>query len=298
MSERLNLPPRPRIWQVALVLNVFFPPAGYAYVGAWRTVAVFAALVAAAAVGLTELTVAYPPGLYALGQPGVIVLALCLAVSLGVHAAWMAESAPPRGGSRLRNGVIYGLTNVALLTAVQVFYGLWPHAFYTFSGTSMLPTLADGDIVAVRGARADCARPTPQPGDVVLYLAPGHVDPRMARVVAGPGQTVAMRRNAPVIDGRPLVREGVGEVPVEFAKAALIVRETLPGGRAYLTRDAGGGPDQDARRVPEGQWFVLSDNRDSGVDSRFNGPTPGRSLCGVAFRIISSQDPSRVGQRP
>lgn len=301
MSERPATLLRPRIWQVALVLNVFFPPAGYAYVGAWRTVGVFAAIVFGVAVAATEATVAFPPGMYALGLPGVIVLALCLAVALGVHAAWIAESAAPRGGSRVRNGVVYGLTNVGLLTALQLFYALWPHGFYAFAGSSMAPTIRDGDIVAVRGARAGCTATSPARGDVVLYRAPGHADPRMARVVAGPGQTVALRGGQVYVDGQALTRDGIAEIPVEFARPTLIVRETTPGGRSYLTQDAGpgrAGDDMAPLRLSDGAWFVLSDNRDAGADSRTGGPVSARALCGVAIRVISSQDQSHVGARP
>lgn len=301
MSERRAPLLRPRIWQVALVLNAFFPPAGYAYVGAWRTAWVFAALVCVAAVAAVEATLAFPPGLYRLGVPGVIVLALVLAVGLGVHAAWIADSAPPRGGSRLRNGVVYGLTNVALLTVVQVFYGWWPHAFYTFSGSSMEPTLKDGDIIAVLGAHSVCAHPALRPGDVVLYQRPGRKDPLMGRVVAGPGQTVAVRGGGVFVDGRPLRRDGVAELPTEFGRPTLIVRETLPDGRAYRTLDVGprqSGDDMPVRQVPEAAWFVLSDNRDLGADSRTEGPVPARALCGVALSIISSEDRSHVGARP
>ena len=51
-------------------------------------------------------------------------------------------------------------------------------------------------------------------------------------------------------------------------------------------------------RLSDTSWFVLSDNRDAGADSRTGGPVPGRALCGLAIRIISSQDPGHVGARP
>ena len=302
MSERNDALPRARIWQLALVLNVVFPPAGYAYVGAWRTVAAFVALFAVGMVGLTEWTIAAPPGMYGLGVPGVVVLALSLAVALGVHAAWMSEDAPPRSGSRVRHAVTYMATSVGLLTVAQLFHAFWPHTFYTFGSASMAPTLRQGDILAVNGARARCDGPEPRPGDVVLFQRDGSPTVYMHRLVAGPGQTVELRDGRLIIDGRSVQRDGVGQEDVEFRpRPATVVEETLPGGARYRTLDQGtdGMADTVATtRVPAGDWYALGDNRDNAADSRVNGPIPGRNICGIAFRIVSSQDKSRVGAKP
>ena len=292
--------PRPRVWQVALALNALLPPAGYAYVGAWRTAAAFAGGVLVAAVAMTEWTVAFPPGMYRLGVPGVVVLALSLAVALGVHAAWLAEAAAPKTGSRLRHAVTYAAVSLAVLTAVQLFRAYWPHAFYSFASESMAPTLHDGDILAVRGARATCAA-DPRPGDVVLYRRDGAPEPFMHRAVAGPGQVVAMTRGQLYVDGKPVALHGVGEQPRDFAPAAIVVQETLPGGPRYLTLDYGPNEASDnvaATKVPGDSWYVLGDSRDNAADSRVHGPVEARNLCGVAFRIIASRDMSHVGAKP
>lgn len=302
MSERLDVLPRTRIWQLALVLNVVFPPAGYAYVGAWRTVAIFAGLFVVGMVGLTEWTIAMPPGMYGLGAPGTVVLALSLAVALGVHAAWMSEDALPRSGSRVRHAVTYMATSVGLLTVAQLFHAFWPHTFYTFASAAMAPTLRDGDIVAVNGARARCDGPEPRLGEVVLHQRDGSSAVFMHRLVAGPGQTVEMTDGQLIVDGRKVLRDGVGQEAIEFrSRPATVVQETLPNGARYRTLDQGTGGMVDnvaATRVPDGAWYALGDNRDNSADSRVNGPIPRRNICGTVFRIISSQDKSRVGARP
>ena len=302
MSEDLAPDLRPRVWQLALVLNMLFPPAGYAYVGAWRTVGGFALAVLAAMVALTEWTVASPPGMYGLGVAGVVVLALSLAVALGVHAAWIAEASPPKSGSRLRHAVLYGATSMAVLTLSQLFRAYWPHAFYEYGSTSMSPTLQDGEILAVQGARAVCDGAEPRPGDVALYHRGGGPEIYLQRVVAGPGQTVAMAAGVLRVDGRPVAQRGVAEQPIEFQRRpALVIEETLPSGARYHTLDLGpGGPfDEVAEtRVPKASWYVLGDNRDKAADSRVTGPIPGADICGVAFRIITSQDRGRIGAKP
>lgn len=301
MSEAVAPLPRARRWQLALVLNVFFPPAGYAYVGAWKTVGLFAVAILVGAVALTELTVAFPPGMYGLGVPGVVVLVLSLAVALGVHAAWMAEDSPPKSGSRVRHAILYGVTSLAALTATQLFRAYWPHTFYSFASDAMAPTLREGDILAVRGDRASCDGARPRAGDVALYEQ-GGAELLMHRVVAGPGQVVAMTSGQLIVDGRPVVRNGVGEEPIEFAaRPATVVEETLADGRRYRTLDYGPDGAQDnlaPTRTPANSWYVLGDNRDNSADSRVRGPVDGRNICGIAFRIITSQDKSHVGQEP
>lgn len=302
MSEESASPARPRIWQLALVLNVFFPPAGYAYVGAWRTAGAFAAAVLVGMVGLTEWTVAYPPGMYGLGVAGVVVLALSLAVALGVHAAWMAEDSDYKTGSRLRHAILYGATSVAVLLMSQLFRAYWPHAFYSYGTESMSPTLHDGDILAVQGARASCNGAEPRPGEVALYRHGRGSEVYMHRVVAGPGQSVAMKAGVLSVDGRRVVQQGVSEQPIEFARRpALIIEETLASGARYRTLDLGpdGVFDEVAEtRVPANSWYLLGDNRDNAADSRVSGPVSGREICGVAFRIITSQDRGHVGKKP
>ena len=47
--------------------------------------------------------------------------------------------------------------------------------------------------------------------------------------------------------------------------------------------------------VPEGSVFVLSDNRDNAVDSRFTGPIDRTLVLGRPLYIYLSADPARIG---
>jgi signal peptidase I len=75
-------------------------------------------------------------------------------------------------------------------------------------------------------------------------------------------------------------------------------RETLPGGRSYFVLDqvSGPGDDTDPIVVPQGDYFVMGDNRDDSLDSRFPvssggvGLLPAEDLVGRALVTFFSTD--------
>ncbi len=129
-------------------------------------------------------------------------------------------------------------------------------AYWIPSG-SMEPTLRPGDrIVAEKVLRWFHA---PRPGDIVVFAPPpgsGADAPALVkRVVAGPGQVVAVERGRVLVDGRPVAEPYVAEPP------------------AY---------DLPPLRVPEGHLFVLGDNRNRSLDSHVWGFVPVDHVIGRA----------------
>jgi signal peptidase I len=292
---------RPRRWWVALILNALFPPAGYAYVGAWMAVGVTLLVIVTVPILGMVATLQYPPGVYAVGMAPAIWGSVAVLGLLALHAAVLARRAAGRTGPRLLHGVLYIAPWLAAFGVNLALRAYWPNPTYVISSASMQPSLQEGDIVAVDGARANC-KATPRPGDVVVFRRPGSPAPFMHRVVAGPGQRVMLASGQLFIDGKPAGRRVLGVTRVsEMAFPAEVIEETLPNGARYRTQDFG--PDgalDDMREitVPAGAWYVLGDNRDNAADSRVNGPVATRDICAVGLKVLSSKDASRVGQRP
>lgn len=294
--------PRPRRWWIALLLNAVFPPVGYAYAGAWKMVAATVVGMMAGAVALNEWTFASPPGVYRYGLQGLIVGAAIVAALLGLHAAWLAYRAPPKGGRPSKLILLY-VAPWAVLVIANMLYGSYgPHPTYSMASASMEPTLKAGDIVMVDGARAECGRADVKVGDVVIFRRPGTAAPYMHRVVAGPGQTVAMQDGLLVIDGKPVARRALGSVALPNTPLRVTeFEETLPNGARHRIYDLGPDGDLDqmaATTVPAGSWYLMGDNRDNAADSRVDRPAPGRDICAVALKTVYAKDQSRVGRRP
>lgn len=125
---------------------------------------------------------------------------------------------------------------------------------------SMVPTIQVGDRVLAN--RFIYRFQSPKRGDIVVFRAwqPGGSD-LIKRIVALPGETIDMDAEGRfTIDGKPLSEPYV----------APDGRRTIRGDYLPFT-------------VPEGQVFVMGDNRNNSSDSRFNGGVRISDILGKAF---------------
>lgn len=295
--------PRKRRWWAALLLNLFLSPAGYVYAGATRLALLICAAVVVAGALLTTWTLVWPPGIYGLASGrswALIPLNLALGLLMGLHAAALTRR-PAR--SRLNGWRLWLLAAAlpfGLVMSANVIRLISPIAFYTAASASMEPNISPGDIVAVHGARAFCGHSRPKPGDVVIYKR-GAVD-YLHRAIADGGAVMSVRDGrASIASGSPVVsRSRRLDAPARPLSTGLKV-EVLPNGRRFTILDLQENSaldNMDPVKVPAGSWFVLGDNRDNVLDSRLIGPIPESTVCGVAFKVLWSRNPARVGRRP
>ena len=229
-----------------------------------------------------------------------------------------------------------------MLLAVLAFHTLIAKPFYIPSG-SMMPNLLVGDRLVVSKwpygwswvsasfhllPRSDwrIAPDTPEYGDIVIAVPPTHAEDYIKRVVALPGDRIAVVNGQIILNGKPVPQavEPPVRLPAEhdnqcdgmdcmraFSEYKVRLedgtevyepptyRETLPNGASYLIIDH---EDQYLDNmaeitVPDGHVFLMGDNRDHSADSRapvfasgLGGPVPLANVGGRAEFITFSLD--------
>jgi len=229
-----------------------------------------------------------------------------------------------------------------MLLAVLAFHTLIAKPFYIPSG-SMIPTLMVGDRLVVSKwpygwswvsasfhvlPRDDwrLAPTTPEYGDIVIVVPPDRNDDLIKRVIALPGDTIALVNGQIILNGEPVPQdvEPPVQLPVandndcqgtpcmaEFAPYRVRLedgtevyepptyRETLPNGASYLIIDheMQNLDNYPEITIPDGHIFLMGDNRDHSADSRapawrsgLNGPVPLENVGGRAEFITFSLD--------
>ncbi|TCS16092.1 signal peptidase I [Caulobacter sp. BK020] len=196
---------------------------------------------------------------------------------------------------------------------------------FTIPSSSMEPGLVTGDYIVVSKlaygwSRASLPLNPPlfegrllgrlaQRGDVVVFRLPR--DPSQTwikRVIGLPGDRVQVRGGQVFVNGRGLAQAPIGLMQDHDApdRPVLAIRERAPNGRQYLTYDGGPGQpgdDTDVYVVPQGQYFVMGDNRDNSLDSRWArelgvGLLPAENLVGKAKFVMLSWRPGASILKP
>lgn len=193
----------------------------------------------------------------------------------------------------------------------------WPYGFSSYSLPFSAPFLPNR-ILAHQ----------PQRGDVVIFKAPptNEVD-YIKRVIGLPGDTIQMVGGVLHLNGQAIPKVRITdfeiaespnthcyapEFEVQKPDGAMVChyprfRETLPGGKSYNVLDLGHTPQDDTPPVivPEGDMFMMGDNRDNSMDSRFPaiagegiGMVSQDNLVGRATIMMWSTDGSVVWYEP
>lgn len=192
---------------------------------------------------------------------------------------------------------------------------------------SMIPTLMVGDLILVNKFTYGVRLPVinkkiiegnqPQRGDVMVFRYPPQPTlDYIKRVVGVPGDEVAYINKRLTINGQELptrelpdfldrdvmryfkqIEESLGEKPHRA-----IVNNDVP---AFIQGATSFEFKENCRysvegvtcKVPEGHYFMMGDNRDNSLDSRYWGFVPDKNIVGKAFFVwMNFGDLSRIGR--
>ncbi|MGH7652099.1 MAG: signal peptidase I [Gemmatimonadaceae bacterium] len=208
---------------------------------------------------------------------------------------------------------------IGLLPVIAIFFGtrqLLAEAFRIPSG-SMEPTLLVGDWLFVNKLRYGPHIPftqsslpgyaSPRRGDVAVFISPpqdpairiswDEVTPTLVkRIVGVAGDTLLMRHGQLLVNGVRVPS------PNSFVLPEAVVDQPQPifaWQHEIEIRDSRFGPPIASPSlhewgpviVPDGTYFMMGDNRDNSVDSRYYGPVPRANLRGRPMFVYYSYDP-------
>jgi signal peptidase I len=262
----------------AVVLSLVMPGAGHFLLGAFRRGVGWA-------VGLTSLGLLLV--FAAPISPLFVIILIVVIVGLGgrVAAAFdAARTVRPRPSWKTVIVAWAALLVGSLAADLVVVEPLKTHykthyaQAFTIPSGAMQPTLLVGDSILVdKSAYRDRA---PRRGDIVVFRYPQ--DERrdfVKRIVGTPGETVQIRGQQVFINGQP-----IDEPYVRHDPAALGTTGTSVCRYAYAC---------DPLVVPPRSYFVMGDNRDNSLDSRYWGFVTRDQIKGKASVVYWSWDRDR-----
>ena len=171
---------------------------------------------------------------------------------------------------------------------------------------SMIPTLEVGDFILVNkyayGVRlpvigtkiVDVAEP--KRGDVMVFVPP-HVDSYyIKRVIGMPGDTIRYEDKRLFVNGELISEELVEEIVIDTNigdLAGTLHTETI-NGVEHATQHITAVSRQRSRTtwvIPNGNYFMMGDNRDNSSDSREWGTVSEKDIVGRAIAVWMHKDP-------
>lgn len=200
-----------------------------------------------------------------------------------------------------------------------LFVAKWPYGYSRYSFPWSFPSF-EGRILSK----------LPKRGDVAVFRPPGGETEFIKRVIGLPGDTIEVRGGMLVLNGQAVPRQGLQPfaMPMSANSPCKVVPpataftksiegkpyclypaylETLPGGTSYAVLDQVDNPRVDdfpAVKVQAGHVFLMGDNRDDSLDSRFStaeggiGLVPVENLVGRALVTFWSTDGSASYAKP
>ena len=180
---------------------------------------------------------------------------------------------------------------------------------------SMIPTLLIGDLILVNKFHYGLRLPVinkkitegskPQRGDVMVFRYPPKPSlDYIKRVVGVPGDEVAYLNKTLTINGKPVSKTALPEFFDEDVTLYFKQYEEVLSDKRYRILNDDNRPafipgaddfqfKQNCRysiegvvcKVPEGHYFMMGDNRDNSLDSRYWGFVPDKNIVGKAFFI-------------
>ncbi len=166
-----------------------------------------------------------------------------------------------------------------IVFAVGIFFFVYllimrPHKI---QGESMMPNFPNGEYLLTE--KVTYYLHNPQRGDVVVFTPPvSNTDEYIKRIIGLPEEKV-------------MVKGGHVYINDKLLKEPYLADSVVTTGGTFL-------PDDEEYTVPDGEYFVMGDNRPNSSDSRYWGPITKNVISGRAWVIYWPPSVAGVVQHP
>lgn len=164
---------------------------------------------------------------------------------------------------------------------------------------SMKPTILEGDRVIVNKLAYDLKIPftnvkllkwgNPERGDIVVFYSPVDGTRFIKRIIAVPGDEIAVLNNQVILNGEPQTISK-DNIFCDYNLRNMTLQENLAG-RTHsimLTPENKSIKFLNPTKVPDDSYFVMGDNRDNSFDSRYFGFVTRDSILGQGTAVAFS----------
>jgi len=271
---------------LAGLLTLLSIPVGYMYVGRWTRIPIVFALFVAVYGGLawTKAMNVLP------GFVAAMVLMTIVNLAAIIDAILLARRQSDFTLRRYNRWYYYVLIFVITVVGIQFFIpnrgAIFGYEPYRMPANSMMPTLLEGDFFVVdtwHYSHQSVAR-----GDIIVFDFPKNPKVKFAKRVIGlPGDHISYKQRQLTINGKPVEQISVGEFDSNGETLETLQQKTeqIDDSTYNIVVDEIRPDNSGEFIVPQGQYFVMGDNRDNSNDSRYWGYLPQKYICGKILYI-------------
>lgn len=292
ITENTNHETSPRKAWLAALLNAIAFPLGYFYVGRWqRALAMFAVL------PLGFLVFAWTGALGKVyGLAASLVFISAMYVYYIVDVVRLARHEKDYALKPYNRWYYYVVIYLALSFATEAFKpyrgDVYGYDFLRFPSGSMMPTALEGDFV-IADTRYYSNHPA-QRGDIVAFDYPK--DPSVIyakRIIGLPGDRIQYVNKKIIVNGEPVTQTLIDDYVPEYDDHNLLTRkaEQVDNFQYSILIDNQRPIINCEVTIPDGQYFVMGDNRDNSNDSRYWGFVPQDNIKAKILYVWLSYSP-------
>jgi signal peptidase I len=225
------------------------------------------------------------------GLVALSLLAIIFSLFVIIHAFVQARRVKETKPKKYQTTAVYALLIVlslglTILVPKRIWMSILGVSPYRIATGAMEPTLHKDDLL-MANPRAYGGR-KPQRGDLVVFQYPKDLTKEFVKRVIGlEGDKVEIRDKQVFINDEPI--EESYKVHID----SQVYTKNDPRPSEDIVRDNYGPVE-----IPTGQCFVLGDNRDNSLDSRYWGALPLANVKGQALYIYWAKDKRRIGLAP